>query len=88
MFQLKMSSAVVIGGRIVKAGDLVSVPDDLALAEAKSFLHRGKAVLAVMDAPLIDEGSMQAGDEIDVTGVDVTAAGITESAPTRRKRGR
>jgi hypothetical protein len=85
MFQLKMSSAVVIGGRIVKAGELVSVPDELALAEAKSLLHRGKAVLAVNEAYPADD----VPDEFDVTGVDVvTAAGMTESAPTRRKRGR
>lgn len=40
---LKVSSAILVGGKLVKAGELVEV----TMAEAKDLLHRGKATLAV-----------------------------------------
>lgn len=41
-YYLKLTSALVISGAICRAGSLVEVSE----AEAKNFLHRGKAVLA------------------------------------------
>jgi len=55
---LKLTSAIAIGGAIVKAGEVIEVSE----TEAKSLLHRGKAVLAVLDVPLTDEGNI---DELE-----------------------
>lgn len=52
---LKLTSAIVLDGQISKAGDLVEVAE----AEAKNLLSRGKAVLAVQDAAP-DEGEVAA----------------------------
>lgn len=41
-YVLKLTCAIAIDGQINKAGSLVEVSE----AEAKNFLHRGKAVLA------------------------------------------
>lgn len=45
MIQVKLTSAIVIDGQIVKAGEIVPVSE----SEAKSLMHRGKAILAVVD---------------------------------------
>lgn len=41
-YELKLSSAVAIAGRIHRAGEVVSVDEEAA----KNLLHRGKAELA------------------------------------------
>lgn len=44
-YVLKLTSAIVVDGGIVKAGSLV----ELSTAEAKNLLSRGKAVLATAE---------------------------------------
>ena len=44
-YVLKLTCAIAIDGQIHKAGSLVEVSE----AEAKNFLHRGKAVLATAE---------------------------------------
>ena len=44
-YVLKLTCALAIDGQIYKAGSLVEVSE----AEAKNFLHRGKAVLATAE---------------------------------------
>ncbi|BAO20606.1 hypothetical protein [Pseudomonas phage PPpW-3] len=56
---LKLTSAVAIDGAICRKGSIVEVSE----AEAKNFLHRGKAVLATAEdgAPEGDD------DQLDVS---------------------
>lgn len=53
-YVLKLTSAIVIDGQIHKAGSLVEVSE----AEAKNFLHRGKAILATA------EDGVELGEEL------------------------
>lgn len=58
-YVLKLTSALVIAGAICRAGSLVEVSE----AEAKNFLHRGKAVLATeADGVERQPDPMAAGD--------------------------
>jgi len=50
-YVLKLTSAIVIDGQIHKARSLVEVSE----AEAKNFLHRGKAVLATTEDGVAQE---------------------------------
>jgi hypothetical protein len=50
-FLLKLTSALVIDGVICTAGETVEVSE----AEAKNFLHRGKATLAEVSEEQTDE---------------------------------
>jgi hypothetical protein len=70
-YVLKLTSAIAIDGQIHKAGALVEVSE----AEAKNFLHRGKAVLATAE-----DGVEQGGE---LTGTDYsswTKAALLEHA--------
>lgn len=58
---LKLTSAIAINGNIAKAGDVVEVSE----ADAKSLLHRGKAVLAQIDQEqLADAVEVPEGEEV------------------------
>jgi hypothetical protein len=60
---LKVTSAIVVGGEVMRAGDLVEV----TRSEAKDLLHRGKAELATeADAPkAVEPESRVELEEID-----------------------
>lgn len=59
---LKVTSAFLVNGKIAKVGDVVEVGE----SDAKSLLHRGKAVLAAVKAvdaePLADVAVANDGD--------------------------
>ena len=57
-YVLKLTSAIVIDGQIHKAGSLVEVSE----AEAKNFLHRGKAVLATAEDG-VEQGEERTGTD-------------------------
>lgn len=68
-YVLKLTSAIVVDGGIVKAGSLV----ELSTAEAKNLLSRGKAVLATA------EDGYEGGDDDDETGgVDLSKLNKTQ----------
>lgn len=66
---LKLSSAISLDGKIVKAGYIVEVDQTLA----KSLLHRGKAVLATVEP----------GDVIGVD-VQVSGFIVGENSPVEQ----
>ena len=73
-YVLKLTCAIAIDGQIHKAGSLVEVSE----AEAKNFLHRGKAVLAT------EEDGVELQEE--QTGTDYsswTKPALLEYAKTR-----
>lgn len=75
---IKVTSAFLVGGKLVKAGEMIEVPT----ADAKDLLHRGKAILSaepqekprvaihyteevhVPEAPAAVEADESAGDEV------------------------
>jgi hypothetical protein len=70
---LKVTSAIFIGGKMARQGDVVEVTK----AEAKDLLHRGKARLAevaVEDVPASDEHDARVG--------------LVEAEAPRRRRGK
>ena len=57
---LKVTSAFLVAGKIAKVGEVVEVDE----SDAKSLLHRGKAVLAVVEkSEQLPEKTEQQSDE-------------------------
>lgn len=67
-YVLKLTSAIVVDGGIVKAGQLV----ELSGPEAKNLLSRGKAVLATAD------DGYHGDDEDETSGVDLSKLNKTQ----------
>ncbi|MGX5834778.1 hypothetical protein ACWIJ6_11665 [Aeromonas piscicola] len=61
-YVLKLTSAIAIDGQIHKPGSLVEVSE----AEAKNFLHRGKAVLATAEDG-VEQGEHAEYEEIEIS---------------------
>lgn len=68
-YVLKLTSAIVVDGGIVKAGALV----ELSEAEAKNLLSRGKAVLATAS-----DGYDGNDDDDETSGVDLSRLNKTQ----------
>lgn len=78
---LKISSAVIIGGKMIKSGEVVEVTN----AEARDLLHRGKANLAT-SKPAV---AIHYTDEVHVPeapAVVETDEPTAEEAPVKPKR--
>lgn len=73
---LKVTSAFLVGGKIAKVGQVVEVSE----ADAKALLHRGKAVLAVVQPAQADAP--------DTDPTEARVALIEDDQPRRRRRGR
>lgn len=68
-YVLKLTSAIVVDGGIVKAGALV----ELSEAEAKNLLSRGKATLATAA-----DGYDGNDDDVETSGVDLSRLNKTQ----------
>ena len=72
---LALTSALVIDGEVVRAGNLVEVSE----AEAKNFLHRGKARLATAE-----DGVPETAAEVETNLGKMTKAQLLDFAGTNQ----
>lgn len=81
---LKLTSAIVIDGEVIKAGSLVEVSE----SEAKNLLHRGKAVIhyeqpdheQVDITKLNKDQLVDLADQLEIEGADkLTKAQLIEA---------
>lgn len=53
---IKLTAAIAIEGNIVRAGEIITVPE----VAAKNLMHRGRAVLATeADEPILEEQEVE-----------------------------
>ena len=73
---LKVTSAFLVGGQIAKVGDVVDVNE----TDAKSLLHRGKAVLHVEYREKPEGDDEQTGETQQADAETNPAESVTEPA--------
>ena len=82
---LKVTSAFLANGLIAKPGEVVEV----AIAEAKDLLHRGKAEVAnESDAHKVAPHPLSVGETIEADEAEEAPAVATEVKTRGRKKGK
>lgn len=90
---LKLTSAIVVAGQVIRPGNLVEVTE----SEARDLLHRGKAVVATeADAGDAEPAAVTDGDEaplnpeVEAVSEAVAPKGDAEpaAAPKPKRNGR
>lgn len=79
---LKVTSAFLVDGRIARVGEIVEV----SYADAKDLLHRGKAVVAVVEQSAESDKTAVVGEEVEtMPAAEDTPA---ETAKAKSKKGK